>query len=183
MGYLMNDDDDLFGYFEREHDAHTRTRSTDPWTSHAAVEAILDTLTAKQDKVYDIFRGYPDGLTLWALEEIMDDHGSTWRTRVSELVEKRKLLKNSGITRQEPASPNPTARRVVWICNDYLDGFVQRAAPITGKGHPPARQAASEGNVKCQTSSASQPSQAQATFSPSSNTTPEGVDFSAWNGE
>src|SRR5215216_6502692 len=94
---------------------HTRARAGDPWTSHAAARRIVPTLTDKQRRVHGIHREHQSGLTNWELETLCGSHNSTWRTRVSELVDMG-LLVDSGRTRRIGTSDDPRAERVIWIC-------------------------------------------------------------------
>src|SRR5262245_12492544 len=81
---------DLFGdevAFPRE--ARHLTRPTDPQTSFEAAESIVPKLSTLQDKVYEVILASEErGLTAWEVESYFGDHGSTYRTRISELCGK-----------------------------------------------------------------------------------------------
>lgn len=102
---------DLFG--DDQFPPHTRSRKGDPWTSHAAAARIAPTLTHKQLRVLSVHRQHPEGLTNFELEKLFGSHGSTWRTRVRELVEFG-LVANSGRTRRNADAQDPRAQRVIW---------------------------------------------------------------------
>ena len=62
-------------------------RATDPTTSHMAAEAMIPKLRAIQREVYDVLkRAGSKGLTDWEIEGECGSHGSTYRTRRSELT-------------------------------------------------------------------------------------------------
>ena len=111
---------DLFGdapYSPRT--AHELARGTDPQTSHDAAERILSKLGKLQREVYGVIKRHgASGITLWEIEEIFGNHGSTYRTRVAELCGKGSagtavnppLVKDSGRTRKIRGR-----ERTVWI--------------------------------------------------------------------
>lgn len=89
----------------------SRARRTDPATSHEAARAITPDLTAIQRRVLRFAqRRGGEGFTDLDLEHLMGDHGSTFRTRRRELVD-RGMVRDTGATRR----PEGRARRfIVW---------------------------------------------------------------------
>ncbi len=61
-------------------------RRKDPETSREAAEKVVPKLRLLQQRVLAVLRQYPDGLTDYQIEMLLGDHGSTYRTRRSELV-------------------------------------------------------------------------------------------------
>lgn len=117
--------DDLFGDNKSSHPPHTRARTEDPWTSHAAALRIQHGLTEKQARVLAIHRAHKMGLTNWELEVLAGSHNSTWRTRVSELVDLGYLV-NSGHVKRIAASDDPRAHRIIWVCREHaMDLFME----------------------------------------------------------
>lgn len=114
--------DDLFG-------SHTRARKDDPATSKAAAARIMPTLTDKQRAVMEVFKQerHRRGLTQFELEEICGWHGSTWRTRVSELG-MMGLLVQVG-TRRISRSHDPRAEREIWFWHEYVDPTLANPLP------------------------------------------------------
>lgn len=86
-----------------------RARSSDPSTSHAAARAIAPRLNEIQEAVLDAHKAHTEGLCDYDLQELLGDHGSTYRTRRAELVEMR-LLKDSG---RKVARDG--RKRIIWI--------------------------------------------------------------------
>ena len=84
------------------------TRASDPATSFAAGISAINNLKELQRIVYDVHCGNPQGLTDYELEELCENHGSTYRTRRAELVEVG-LLYDSGQTRLINGR-----KRIVW---------------------------------------------------------------------
>lgn len=89
---MTNKDQDLFGF-----EAHTRVRSGDPSTSLDAIEDLPIAARKKiQRAVLAYFRSVdlthlfrdlkPGQATILDVEHHFHDHGSTYRTRVSELA-------------------------------------------------------------------------------------------------
>lgn len=97
--------------------AHTRARTDDPATSHAAAARIVGTLREKQARVFTLLKVHREGLTNWEIEDFLGDHGATWRTRTSELV-RLGLVTDSGRTRIITKSKS-NHQRVVWICTAF----------------------------------------------------------------
>ena len=86
------------------------TRSTDPGTSYEAGAQVVHKLRALQIIVLNHLRAAGDiGLADIELEELCGDHGSTYRTRRAELVEK-KLVVDSG--RKKIIQGR---KRIVWV--------------------------------------------------------------------
>jgi hypothetical protein len=85
-------------------DTFGMTRATDPDTSFEAAGKVAPHVRELQAKVGKrLLEVYPDGLTHWEIEEHFGDHGSTYRTRVSELCEMiPPLARNSGRRRHIP---------------------------------------------------------------------------------
>jgi hypothetical protein len=96
------------------------TRAGDPDTSFEAAGKVMPHLPEIEAKVGALLlEMYPDGPTLWEVEEYFGDHGSTYRSRVPELVDMG-LVCDSG-RRKHIAGSN----RVVWIATEY---YVEMAA-------------------------------------------------------
>lgn len=87
-------------------------RHTDPSTSHRAAEAVSIDLPRLQRRVLDWarLRG-GDGFTDIELEAAFMDHGSTFRTRRRELVD-RLLIKDSG---RRVRLEGEARQRIVWV--------------------------------------------------------------------
>jgi hypothetical protein len=101
---------DLFG--DVLYDVEARARTGDPDTSHEAPEHI--DLREKQRLVLvAITKSMPKGLTLLDIEDIFNDHGSTYRSRVSELVKMGLVRANGHRVQSRPGKP--PRNRVVWI--------------------------------------------------------------------
>jgi hypothetical protein len=92
---------DLFGPF-------TRTRLSDPDTSREAADSVAPKMTALRATVLGHF-ARRRSLTDLELEGLCADHGSTYRTRRSELVQMG-LVEDSGERREQRGS-----NRVVWV--------------------------------------------------------------------
>lgn len=92
-----------------QYDPRYLARQTDPSTSKAAAAKVVNRITEIQAQVLDVFDQHPDGLCDFDLEEIMGDHGSTYRTRRAELVE-RGLLRDAGRKTERAGR-----KRVVWV--------------------------------------------------------------------
>jgi hypothetical protein len=105
-------------------DTFGMTRTTDPETSFEAAGKVAPHVRELQAKVGKrLLEVYPDGLTHWEIEEYFGDHGSTYRTRVSELCEMiPPLARNSG-RRRHIAGGN----RVVWVAKEH---YVEMAAAM-----------------------------------------------------
>lgn len=101
---------DLFG---DEIFPHTRARPSDPITSHVAYEHIK--LRDIQKIVLErLRRAHPLGMTHLELEDLCNDHGSTFRTRCAELVDL--LLVEDSKRKKLIARPRKPPRwRVVWV--------------------------------------------------------------------
>ena len=81
--------------FDEEDDSYKRYRRGDPDTSQEAAELIdPGRLRRLQSEVYELFRMVRRA-TLLDVEDCFDDHRSTYRSRVPELVELG-LLRYSG---------------------------------------------------------------------------------------
>jgi len=105
-------------------DTFGMTRATDPDTSFEAAGKVAPHVRELQAKVGKrLLEVYPDGLTHWEIEEHFGDHGSTYRTRVSELCEMiPPLARNSGRRRHIPGG-----NRVVWVATEH---YVEMAAAM-----------------------------------------------------
>jgi hypothetical protein len=92
-------------------------RPTDPETSFEAAGKVAPHVRELQAKVGKrLLEVYPDGLTHWEIEEYFGDHGSTYRTRVSELREMiPPLARNSGRRRHIAGG-----KRVVWVAVEHF---------------------------------------------------------------
>lgn len=89
---------------------HQLARKTDPQTSHEAACAIVFKLRPIQEKVLaELKKAGISGLTDFELEKICGSHGSTFRTRRSELVDVG-LVVDSGTKRYLEGG-----NRIVWI--------------------------------------------------------------------
>jgi hypothetical protein len=98
--------DDLFSRRE----SHQLTRRADPATSFAAGAKVAPKLRELQRRVLDELRkAHPQGLCDFELEERCGSHGSTFRTRRSELVDLG-LVKDSGQKRLMAGR-----QRIVWV--------------------------------------------------------------------
>lgn len=98
--------------------AHTRARKTDPVTSHRAAESIAPRVSALQKIVLEeIRRAGPNGLTDEELTERVGLHGSTARTRRSELVDAGKVVDGK---RKRPLASGRLG--VVWVAADLMEG-------------------------------------------------------------
>lgn len=87
-------------------------RRFDPSTSHRAAKAVTPEITRIQQQVmwFARKRGVL-GFTDTDLEEAMQDHGSTFRTRRRELTDKG-LIRDSG---QRHRAVGDARERIVWI--------------------------------------------------------------------
>ena len=91
---------------------HTRVRSGDPDTSFEAAESISPLrMTELRRKVLLIF-ARRIALTDFDLEIICENHGSTYRTRRSELVELGYVADSGQRLMQEGSN------RIVWVITD-----------------------------------------------------------------
>jgi hypothetical protein len=96
------------------------TRRADPATSFAAASSVVKKLRPIQEKVLAELRAAgAAGLTDLELEERCGSHGSTFRTRRSELVDAG-LVRDSGVKRHQAGS-----NRIVWVAS-------QQQAPSDG---------------------------------------------------
>jgi hypothetical protein len=77
---------------------HQLTRRDDPHTSFEAAAKVVPKLREMHKLVWETLRKHPNGLTDIELEEICGSHGSTYRTRRSELVAMG-LVIDTGTTR------------------------------------------------------------------------------------
>lgn len=90
--------------------AHQITRKADPETSLAAAKKIIPKMNDLHREVMEKFSGAGDiGLTDYELEETLNNHGSTYRTRRAELVELR-MIRDSGTKRKINGRD-----RIVWV--------------------------------------------------------------------
>lgn len=87
-------------------------RRDDPKTSHAAAAAAASKVTIRQQVVLDTLRAHPAGLCDYDLQDILNDHGSTFRTRRAELVE-RGLVRDSGRTIVRRGR-----KRIIWVATE-----------------------------------------------------------------
>lgn len=95
-------------------EAHARR--ADPDTSHEAAAAVTPDLRELQRIVENYAKGRGgEGFTDAQMEDDLDQHGSTLRTRRSELAA-RNIVLDSG-QRRTYGSPR---RRVVWVHRDYV---------------------------------------------------------------
>jgi hypothetical protein len=101
---------DLFGDTPyQENNPSTLTRRTDPSTSREAAEKIVTKLRPLQQQVYAVMKAAgPEGLTDLDLESKCGSHGSTYRTRRSELTGKG-LIVDTGRKRLQRGS-----YRIIW---------------------------------------------------------------------
>ena len=97
---MTNKQSDLF-------DTFTRARGTDPDTSYQAADGIAPKMTALRRVVLDHFVQHK-AMTDLELESLCANHGSTYRTRRSELVAMG-YVEDSGARRLQRGS-----NRVVW---------------------------------------------------------------------
>jgi hypothetical protein len=98
-----------------EQTAHARRH--DPQTSYEAADATTPRLRELQAHVEAYARRIgPGGFTDAQLAADLDDAGSTYRTRRSELTD-RNIILDSGQRRTFGPSPR---RRIVWVHRDYV---------------------------------------------------------------
>jgi len=93
-------------------------------------KVIVSKLTEKQAKVLAIHRQHQKGLSNWRLEILAGSHNSTWRTRVSELV-KLGLLVDSHRTERIANSDDPNSERIIFICREFLDPYLNEPLPVS----------------------------------------------------
>jgi len=103
---------DLFNYTPAPPAPEAHARGTDPETSHEAAEAISPRLRELQRLVLDFAASAPDGFTDVVLNRHFDTHGSTYRTRRSELVEQG-YIRDSG-ERHTYGENGKGRRHVIW---------------------------------------------------------------------
>jgi hypothetical protein len=118
---------------------YTRSRRDDPKTSKMAAKSIMPTLNERQRKVHEYMKGCPKGQTEWEVEEAFGWHGSTWRTRMSELGEMGLLVivgEKYGKRRRIPQSHDPRAERDIWMCPEFVDPYWRE--PLPENPPPPA---------------------------------------------
>lgn len=96
------------GIFARS--ARQLARKTDPVTSHEAAENIVDELRPLQKQVLEELRAAGSaGLTDYELEARCGSHGSTFRTRRSELVAAGLVVDSGRKTLQAGSN------RIIWV--------------------------------------------------------------------
>lgn len=89
-------------------------RKSDPVTSRQAAEAIIKDLRELQAFVYEQLRfAGREGLTDLELEEACGSHGSTFRTRRTELTQKG-LVIDTGRKKMQKGG-----WRIVWACQEF----------------------------------------------------------------
>jgi hypothetical protein len=132
---MANDDmPDLFG----GHEEYTRTRKTDPDTSRAAAKKIMPQMNDLQREVMSFVCQLEKGITHWERDaHFKSHHTSTYRTRLSELVDFGLVIK-TGKTRRVASSNDPLAERMIWIWHEYADPFL--TSPMPEKTPDPPRQ-------------------------------------------
>lgn len=86
-------------------------RRDDPITSHRAADAVTIDLARLQRRVLDWAKKQGNGFHDVELENAFMDHGSTFRTRRRELVDKG-LIRDSG---RKVRIPGEARQRIVWI--------------------------------------------------------------------
>lgn len=93
---------------------HQLARTTDPGTSHQAAAKVIDKLRPIQKRVLaELKTAGRSGLTDLELEEICGSHGSTFRTRRSELVD-------AGLVVDSGKKKNQKGRnRIVWVAAEF----------------------------------------------------------------
>jgi len=103
---------DLFAYKPPQPPQEAHARASDPDTSHEAAESLSPRLRQLQGLVLDYAASQPDGFTDVDLNRHFDTHGSTYRTRRSELVAKG-YVRDTGERRAY--GPDGSGRRhVIW---------------------------------------------------------------------
>jgi hypothetical protein len=100
---------DLFSYTPPTPEPEAHARHRDPDTSHEAARSISPRLRELQEKVLAFAADRPDGFTDVDLNRHFDTHGSTYRTRRSELVDQG-LIRDSG----ERKTLGSGRRHVIW---------------------------------------------------------------------
>lgn len=113
-------------------------RRDDPDTSHDAAKAVTPDLRQLQARVADYARrAGPAGFTDAQMTEALEDGGSTFRTRRSELTA-RNIILDSGQRRRWGDSAR---KRIVWVHRE----FVADAPPIV---EPASSQAADRAEAR-----------------------------------
>lgn len=85
-------------------------RRHDPHTSHVAAKVVTPNLSALKERVMTEMRiAGPQGLTDIELEELCGSHGSTFRTRRSELVAEGLIVKTDRLRELKGS------KRIVWM--------------------------------------------------------------------
>ena len=90
---------------------HTRSRWSDPDTSHGAAEQVADKMTERRTIVLAHFVKH-GSMTDLELQQLCADHGSTYRTRRSELVEMG-FVADTGRRK-----PQHGSNRIVWVITE-----------------------------------------------------------------
>ena len=100
----MSEDDDIFDWYE----ARTRSRLTDPDTSHAAYAKIAYKMNECRREVlhYFVHRVHMTDLDL---QEHFDNHLATYRTRRSELTEMGYIADSGARILQNDSN------RIIWV--------------------------------------------------------------------
>jgi hypothetical protein len=95
--------------------AEQLSRRDDPDTSFQAGQSILVKLPVLQEEVLRVLRlAGKDGFTDWELEQKLGSHGSTYRSRRSELVAAG-LVVDSGRKRVNVGK----TKRIVWVAEEF----------------------------------------------------------------
>lgn len=130
-------DDDLFGSVPE----YTRSRTDDLPTSKKAANRVMRSINDKHRKVQAAHRMAKKGMTDWALEEMLMDHGATYRTRRQELSDPTwfnpPYILNSGKTKREPNSSHPQTERVIWVWHEYYEDPHRELPPVAPPPLPP----------------------------------------------
>jgi hypothetical protein len=84
-------------------------RRTDPATSHAAAELRPAARIRDRDRVLEMLRAWPDGLTDFELAQCLGGQQTSLGKRRGELV-RAGLVRPTGLTRPSPSG----ARAMVW---------------------------------------------------------------------
>lgn len=129
---------DLFG------GGQAHARRTDPATSYQAAAAVTPDLRSLQGQVADYARrAGVGGFTDAQLSADLDDDGSTFRTRRSELTD-RNIILDSGQRRRWGDS---LRSRIVWVHRDF---FPDAPAVLDAPAGPATEADKLEGRVKAE---------------------------------
>lgn len=96
--------------------ARTRARHSDPDTSRKAASSMVGRISKVRQDVLLYALSQPDGFTDYDLCEHFGNHGSTYRTRRSELTDRGEIVP----TQQRRALPSGRTA-VVWCHHSFME--------------------------------------------------------------